>query len=334
MGYTKVRHLGEGIAGWEEAGGPLDRGEGEFVAPGLKLAPAATPSLRARPAPRAGGGSRPSRGGSRGLVARALEGIAGTSFARLLGVWLAIVGGCGILYWLLDAFVGSNLREGASAVPANFGGLLTAMYFSFVTATSIGFGDVVPLGLARVVAVVEGASGLLIFGAIISKLVSKRQEDLVEETHRIAYEARLGRIRTNLHLVLSEMQTMSDDFRGGNLSPERMLPRLESAAMVFVGELRSIHDLLYRPQLVPEEAILEALLANLASGMRALDDILREFPRLRDQSVMLRSGVATISGLANEICGECVPRDYAPELKGWMDQVQELAGRLAADARR
>lgn len=330
LGYSRVRHLAEGIAGWEEAGGPVEKGTGEVVAQQTPhIDPAADPAARAKPAP-----ARSTSGVSRGLIARALETVAGTSFERLLGVWLSIVVGCGLLYWALDAFVGTDLREGLTAVPANFGGLLTAMYFSFVTATSIGFGDVVPLGTARVIAVLEGASGLLIFGAIISKLVSKRQEDLIEETHRIAYEARLGRIRTNLHLVLSELQTMSTDCGTGGLTPEKMRPRLESAAMVFGGELRTIHDLLYRPQLIPEEPILEALLANLAAGMRALDDILREFPQLRDQSTMLTSGVESISALANEICGECVPRDYAPELKSWMDQIQELSRRLLADSRK
>lgn len=330
MGYTKVRHLAEGIAGWEESGAPVERGSEEVV---VQEEPAADMPMAAAPVRRV---PRPARSTprSRDLVARALERVAGTSFTRLLGVWLAIVVGCGFLYWLIDLLAGNDLREAGVGVPATFDGLLTAMYFSFVTATSIGFGDVVPLGVARIIAVFEGACGLLIFGAIISKLVSKRQEELIEETHRIAYEARLGRIRTNLHLVLSELQTMSVDCGTGGLTPEKMLPRLESASMVFNGELQSIHDLLYRPQLVPEESILEALLANLTAGMRALDEILREFPQLRDRSTMLTSGVASISGLANEICGECVPRDYAPELKGWMDQVQDLAGRLLIDSRK
>jgi hypothetical protein len=257
--------------------------------------------------------------------------MAGTSYAKLVGVWLTIVVGCGILYWLIDLVVGNDLREGAKTVPANVGGFLTALYFSFVTATSIGFGDVVPLGPARFIAVLEGAAGLLIFGAIISKLVSKRQDDLIAETHRIAYEVRLGRVRTNLHLVLSDMQNMSSDFRSGTRSPEFMLPRLESAVMVFSGELRTIHDLLYRPQDLPEDSVLESLLANLASVMRTLDDILHEFPRLCDQSSLLSSGVRTIAALANEICGECVPRDHGPALKRWMDLVQSLSNRMVAD---
>jgi len=38
--------------------------------------------------------------------------------------------------------------------------------------------------------------------------------------------------------------------------------RVEGAAMIFVGELYAVHDLLYRPQLAPDEAVLEAILAG------------------------------------------------------------------------
>ena len=114
----------------------------------------------------------------------------------------------------------------------------------------------------------------------------------------------------------------------GKVPPERMLPRLESAAMVFGGELRTIHDLLYRPQLVPEEPVLEGLLANLAAGMRALDEILEDYPELCDRSSILASRVESIAALASEICGDCVPRAYAPELKSWMDRIRERAGSL------
>ena len=75
-----------------------------------------------------------------------------------------------------------------------------------LSATSIGFGDVVPVGPARVIAVAEALAGLLIFGAIVSKLVSRRQEQLIEEIHRVSFENRLGRLRTNLHLALSELR--------------------------------------------------------------------------------------------------------------------------------
>jgi hypothetical protein len=43
----------------------------------------------------------------------------------------------------------------------------------------------------------------------------------------------------------------------------------------------------------------------------------------------LRVSVATMARLATDICGECVPREYAPALRTWMDEIQRLAGGLS-----
>jgi hypothetical protein len=47
---------------------------------------------------------------------------------------------------------------------------------------------------------------------------------------------------------------------------------------------------------------------------------------------MVQAGLIRMADVALEICGECVPRQYAPGLKDWMNQVQEMAGRLRAAA--
>ncbi|HUK40448.1 MAG TPA: potassium channel family protein, partial [Candidatus Acidoferrales bacterium] len=205
-------------------------------------------------------------------------------------------------------------------------GLATAIYFSFVTALSIGYGDVVPLGPLRILAVTEGIAGLLIFGCVISKLVSRRQEELVEEIHRTTFEDRLDRVRTNLHLVLSDLEMIDQMTHEYSALPSHVLKRLESSERVFTGELKTIHDLLYRTRLLPEEDALESLLANVTLCLSTLIDLVNSQTQ---RSAALNADLKTISNLANEICGECVPRVYAPALKQWMDQIQELAKKIA-----
>jgi len=45
-------------------------------------------------------------------------------------------------------------------------------------------------------------------------------------------------------------------------------------------------------------------------------------------SPALVASIAAMSRLAREICGDCVPRQHAPSLRRWMDEIQRLAGRL------
>jgi hypothetical protein len=78
----------------------------------------------------------------------------------------------GVAYWL-GALEGEHgLIEAGSPVVADLKGFTSAIYFSLVTATSVGYGDIVPVGIARVIAVAEAISALLMFGAVVAKFVS------------------------------------------------------------------------------------------------------------------------------------------------------------------
>lgn len=312
MGYQNLRFYKGGMAEWTEQKGPI---EGTSVT-GSLLRPAAA---RDKPAP----ASRRNR------LLSLIDALGDRSIGELLLVWLWMIIGFGVAYWAAGAWQGQGLRVGTTPVEGTVEGLLTAIYFSFVTALSIGYGDVIPVGLMRGLAILEGAGGLLIFGAVISKLVSRRQEELTGEIHRIAFEDRLGRVRTNLHLVLSEIHAIGEMCAVPGARQERILTRVESAAAVFSGELQAVHDLLYRPQQVPEEQVLESILANLAAVFRELNNLLACLSDDHRRSTTLQNSLRCMTTLANDICGECVPRAYAPALREWMDRIQELAGKIA-----
>jgi len=302
MGYTRLRYYVGGLEDWLANGGPIESS--------IAAAKSGNGAVAAAP-PR-----RPSW----------LDRVANLSLERLAGLWLGMVLACGVIFWLAGIAEGWGLQAGSSPVPANFTGLGTAIYFSFVTALSIGYGDVIPVGALRVLAVTEGAAGLLIFGCVVSKLVSRRQEELTEEIHRTTFEDRLDRVRTNLHLVFSDFGSLQQLQAEQGVLPEVVLHRLESTVRVFCGELQTVYDLLYRSRLTPDEETLESLLANLVICLEALAEINGSLRVGR--SPALHAALHSISTLADEICGECVPRRYAPKLKRSLDQIHELAGRI------
>jgi len=296
-----VRHYGGGLAEW-------------FSTAPAAVSPAPAPGVR-RPARTPGS-----------AVTRFVDALADRSVGRLFRLWLEIVVGCGVIYWVLDASSLGVLTSGGQRIAGGAAGFFSAIYFSAVTATSIGYGDIVPSGLARIAAVAEGIAGLILFGCVVSKFVSRRQEELLAETHRIAFEDRLGRVRTNLHLVRTELQETSRLCEGREMAPPEALARVESAAMIFVGELHAVHDLLYRPQEAPDETVLEAILAALASVLREFTELLRCVRVSHEnRSPALASSLQSMRRLAREVCGDCVPREFARPLRSWMDQIQRLA---------
>ncbi len=320
MGYSRVRDYRGGLRGWIASGealveGPQPRAV-EAPAPGEE--PISVPRGRAR---------RPRPDWADAVI----DQFENRSTGQLVQIWFGMIAASALVYWIAGLVPGFGLASAGAPVPATLGGLMTAIYFSFVTATSVGYGDVVPVGALRVLAIAEAAAGLLIFGAVIAKFVSRRQERLVEETHRLAFEDRLDRVQTNLHLVLSDLQRIATLCDEGTVSSTRIRARLESAVLVFAAELRAIHDLLYRPQQTPEEQVLEGILATLASALQELCELLA-CGAATDQSALMTRHLHAMARLADEICGECVPKVYAPGLKGWMDKIKGLAAGLEGAA--
>jgi potassium channel LctB len=307
LGYTNVRHYVGGLADWKDHGGAI-----ECNAPPVALAE--TRAIRQQTV-----ASRLSW----------LEVLANWPLERLVGFWVGMILVFGIIYWLAGINMSGGLKAGNNDVHPDLSGFATAIYFSFVTALSIGYGDVVPVGALRILAITEGIAGLLVFGCVISKLVSRRQEELTAEIHRTTFEDRLDRVRTNLHLVFSDLGSVQQLQVEQGALPQQVLRRLESTVRVFRGELQTIHDLLYKSHIEPDEDTLESILANLLICLQTLAELSESCPEENSESANLDVALHAIANLAREICGECVPRVYAPALKGAMDQIQSLAKRLA-----
>jgi len=310
LGYRNVRRFEGGLNGWRENGGTVEQQNGVkgFGSPqNKKSLIAISPRLR--------------------LLER-------SSFVTLLGVWLGMVLIFGLIYGLGSIIPGSGLKENGRVLGQSLPDIMTAIYFSFVTATSVGFGDVVPIGPVRILAVMESGLALLLFGVIVTKLVYNRQEDLIEEIHQIAFEDRLSKVRTNLHFVLMELQQIEAESHNKAFAPERVMPRIESVAMVFVGELKSIYDLLRRPHETPLDTTLESMLAGLAANLRQLRDLLDPSVEGSDPTdsfaalafnAVFSPHLKSIRRLATEICRECALRQQSAELKYWLDEIQVLA---------
>jgi potassium channel LctB len=310
LGYTAVDHYHGGMQEWLDQGLPLERaGETKIEKSEPRAAETVTSSQTALDA------------SDRGHLL--IELFERRSMGDLVTLWFATIGGCALLYWLIATTSFGNLREGGSVLGGGTRGLLTSLYFSFVTATSLGFGDVVPVGLLRGLAIVEAVLGLLVFGAVVSKLVSRRQERIISQIHLIAFEDRLKRVQTDLHFVLMELLEIAQQCKTRNADMEQLRTRLDSVSALCLGELRTIHDLLYRPQSQPEEGMLEGILATLAMVLRALRELLRCISF--DKSAYLAKNLKGVSRYAEDICSDCVPRRYAAHLREWMDAIKETA---------
>ncbi len=326
LGYTQVRDYQAGIADWVESGEPT-----ESVA---EKEPEPDPSAAILSGP-------PLEVGSDGQIGRAparlspmrrreksvLDLVQQRSALQLFIIWIGMVLLSGSTYWLLAIAGEHGLVEAGRPLGIDFRSFASALYFSFVTATSVGYGDIVPVGIARVIAVAEAVAALLIFGAVIAKFVSHRQDEMMSEIHRVTFEERLDRVQTNLHMVISELLSITAMCES-NATLNGIGTRLDSSALIFLGEMRSIHDLLYQPRLIVEEGVLASILANLSSALTVLSELLQHLPPEFARSQPLDIALENLTSLASEICSNCVPHGYTPRLVFWMDRIQATAATI------
>src|SRR5260370_35573079 len=107
------------------------------------------------------------------------------------------------------------------------------------------------------------------------------------------------------------MATSADD---GVAPLERVNARLDSATLVFVAELRTVHYLLYRRAQGPAEPVLAGILASLASAMQALGDCLRTRAIGASGYAPLDEAHQTVAGLAGAIGATVAPPLCVPVL--------------------
>ncbi len=113
-----------------------------------------------------------------------------------------------LIVWVIGLLVGYGLilhgvREELKPVPADLG---STFYFSGVAFLTIGFGDIVPLGpWARVIALIEGATGLGVVAMVISLLFSLYASFARREMRIITLDAVAGAPPSGVLLLENSM---------------------------------------------------------------------------------------------------------------------------------
>jgi hypothetical protein len=100
---------------------------------------------------------------------------------------------CGGLFWLLSQS-GNGIRS-AYGEPITF---RSCVHFSVVTFTSLGYGDLYPMGWGRLLADLEVMSGLVFLGLLIAKLASARQNYYLAQLYASDSQKRLREFYADL----------------------------------------------------------------------------------------------------------------------------------------
>jgi hypothetical protein len=84
-------------------------------------------------------------------------------------------------------------------------GLGDSIYFSVITATTVGYGDILPQGWSKLLAGIQAIIAFFVFGLCISKLVSSKQEIAIRQMHKLTFDDVFRNTREGLYIVRKDI---------------------------------------------------------------------------------------------------------------------------------
>ena len=118
------------------------------------------------------------------------------TFPKILVTWVTIIIIFGAIYFLSISDSSHLINKDGKPTLS----IVDSIYFSFITATTTGFGDVIPVGYFRFIAIAEVVFGLLLLAVVTSKLVSIKQDVILNEIYELSFNEKISKLRATLIL--------------------------------------------------------------------------------------------------------------------------------------
>lgn len=152
------------------------------------------------------------------------------TFKQTFIFWICFIFVFGVMYFVLSFSESNSVLYGGEKLSHNLFGFLEAQYYSFITGLSASqfYGDFLSKGWSRFLAVFETLCGLLLFGVLITKLVSVKQERILEEIYGISFDEKIHRIRYAFYLFRVEVNKLLGFLDGFSRKPFSILSLISS----------------------------------------------------------------------------------------------------------
>ena len=178
-------------------------------------------------------------------TSRLLQSLTEMTYPDLLIRYLMLSITFGGIYFALSMLLPAHGLAFPVQHPDKLMKLLDSIYFSFVTVTTIGYGDINPMGISKLLAPLQAVAGLLTFGVLLSKLISTRAEQTLADIHRLTFENIFNNIREGLFIDRHDIDAVIHTAEErGKLTP-RDWNNLSTAflhAQSLIGDVPNFYD--------------------------------------------------------------------------------------------
>ena len=214
------------------------------------------------------------------LLKREFVKITSLSYTSLFLIWAGMAVGFGFAYFIL-----SSLPDMAHHGPTQLESMSTAgrfwnsLYYSVITATSTGYGDITPQGFSKFLASIQSMFALFVFAIFVTKLVSHRQELALREVHKLTFEDIYHNTREDLFIIRKDLDMIIEEANETKALSQESWENLTSAyqqAQTLIAEIPDFYDVgshLYTIDPKREELLLESVHRTLHRINKTLDTL-------------------------------------------------------------
>ncbi len=202
------------------------------------------------------------------------------TFVHILVVWATVIVLFGLFYFYFSNSM-NHLYYNVKYEPVK--DLLDAIYFSFITATSTGFGDILPLGTFKIISILEVVFGLLLLAFVTSKLISIKQNAMLNEIYDISFQERINRLRSTLLLFRQHLNRLISAIEQGTIQKREIqevyvyISQFEDTLSEIIGLVERGRKYQFTKEIDSVSA--ELILNSISSSLEKL----REFLMLSNQ---------------------------------------------------
>ncbi|MBU2213924.1 potassium channel family protein [Patescibacteria group bacterium] len=198
------------------------------------------------------------------------------SYKSLFLLWAGLAVFFACAYFLMETYFPAHAPTQLSNLPAIYR-FLNALYYSIITATSTGYGDITPMGFSKALASTQSISALFVFAVFVTKLVSQRQDLALQEVHKLTYEDIFHNTRSDLFVVRKDLDAIMQEAKAHNKLSEESWENLMIAyqqTQSLVAEIPEFYDggnAFYTIDSKREQLLLEAVHRTLHRINMTLD---------------------------------------------------------------
>jgi len=145
-----------------------------------------------------------------------------TTFVRIFIFWAIMTLNFSAGYFILSTLPGQTVSYQGVTIQPTIQGIENSMYLSLETILQIGYETSASRGWTKLLALLEIVTGLLVYALIIVKLVSFKQDTILEEMRNINFEEAFTNLRRGLSLVRTDLVLTIERIESGTIKPKEI----------------------------------------------------------------------------------------------------------------